>query len=300
MSDSCLYPLTIAGVGICFKTTFPLRIDRSFRPFLTNASMHDYLVEYRENPNLHQPDGAPLFRCESYEIYRDGAGGFIRWYFDGMDDFIYFIRVKVDKKDRFVLAEYLPRKRNLVSTLGNCFSFSGWESQLLQEHRLIFHACCVASTLGGILFSGPSGIGKSTQGALWCQYEGARLINGDRPILYEKDGIWTAFGSPYAGSSECYVNDSAPITAIIMLKQAEHCSICRLNTSEAFRRVFSQLTVGCWDAEDVGLACNLAERLVMSVPVYELACTPDRAVEMAGHRHRGRCGHQYFQQGYLL
>lgn len=131
------------------------------------------------------------------------------------------------------------------------------------------------------MFSGPSGIGKSTQGRLWRTHRNAREINGDRAILWRKDAEWTAYGSPYAGSSECYVNASVPVRGIVMLEQAEDNRIRRLGRAEAFRRIFTELTVPVWDADCTQRACELAEQLAAEVPVYELACTPDiEAVEL--------------------
>lgn len=281
MVDEFLSPLCVAGLGITLKTAVSLPIPDSFRPFLSDEVRDGYVVEYRENPDLPEPCGDLIYRSESYEVYQDGNGGFAKWYFDGMHDFILFARVTSDLTKKRVLVEYLPSEKELVSTMGNCFSFGGWERLMLQENRLILHASCVDTLYGGILFSGPSGIGKSTQAALWERFRKARLINGDRPILRRTDQNWLACGSPYAGSSRCYVNDCCPIRVIVLLKQAETCSIRPVKGMEAFRRVFSGLTVNSWEAEAVMKACDLAQSLVSIVPVYEMACTPDeRAVEL--------------------
>ena len=136
-------------------------------------------------------------------------------------------------------------------------------------------AACVDTSLGGILFSGVSGIGKSTQANLWCKYRGAKQINGDRPILSKENGGWTAWGSPYAGSSNVHVNDSCDIAAIVLLKQAERCAIRKLSTAEAFRGVWAGLTVRTWDAAFVERASELTIELATGLPVYEFCCTPD-------------------------
>lgn len=281
MPDTHLYPLSVAGVGITLKTPHPLTVTGRFLPFLTDVPQPGYLVEYRENPDLPQPEGPPLYRSESYEVYPDGTGGFVRWYFDGMDDFIRFARVREDKASGRVLVEYLPRKQELVSAMGNCFSFSGWESLLLRQRRLILHAACVDTHFGGLLFSGPSGVGKSTQAGLWQKHAGARLINGDRPVLQKTAGGWQAWGAPYAGSSHCFVNESCPVRAVVLLRQESRCSLRRLTGAEAYRGVFAGITAASWDRECVLLACQLTEALLSDVPIYRLSCTPDvEAVEL--------------------
>ena len=274
---SRLYPLSVAGVGITLKTEYPLPVTERFRPFLTDDAPPGYLVEYREMPGLTPPDEEPLHRSESYEVYPEGKGGFTRWYFDGMDGFLRFARVSENRPEKHVLVEYLPEKRELVSSMGNCFSFSGWEMLLLREERMLLHAACVDTHLGGLLFSGPSTIGKSTQAELWRRYAGARLINGDRPILHKGADGWRAWGSPYAGSSRWFVNESCPVRAVIMLHQAPSCSLRRLKGAEAFRALFAGTTAASWDGDCVLRACRLTETLAADVPVYQFSCTPDRA-----------------------
>lgn len=285
------YPLAVAGVGIALETPIPLAVPERFSPFRTELSDLAYRVEFREVSDLPEPNGEPLYRGESYEVYPDGIGGFARWYFDGMRDFIRFARVRSDYPGRRVLVEYISAEKELVSEMGNCFSFSGWEMLLLQERRLCLHAACVSTPLGGLLFSGPSGIGKSTQAELWCTYRGARQINGDRPILSKGEDGWLAWGSPYAGSSRCHVNENCPVTAIVMLRQAKECGLRRLSPSEAFRAVWSGLTMNSWDEALVEKACDLALELIAAVPVLELQCTPDeQAVNCLEQGLRKECG----------
>lgn len=293
MPDTHLYHLTVAGVGITIQTPQPLTVTDTFLPFLTDAAHPDYLVEYRENPDLPQPEGTPLYRSESYEVYPDGAGGFARWFYDGMDGFVRFVRVKEDRLSGRILAEYLPRKRELVSVIGNCFAFSGWESLLVRKNRLCFHAACVDTELGGILFSGPSGIGKSTQADLWQRYRNARLINGDRPILSWEQNGWLAWGSPYAGSSRCHVNDCCPVSAVVMLRQAPGCRLRRLGLSEGFRRIYAGMTMYSWNREFVSAAVDLAMALALEVPVFEFECTPEsRAVDFLERELREVIAHE--------
>lgn len=269
--------LTVAGVGITLRTAVLLPVTDRFRPFAAEPDKDGYVVRFREVPCLPEPEGAPLYRGESFDVYPDGAGGYARWYFDGMRGFLRFARVTWDRRGREVLVEYLPSGRELVSEMGNCFSFSGWEMLLLQERRLLLHAACVDTPLGGLLFSGPSGIGKSTQAGLWQAYAGAKLVNGDRPILQRTETGWRAWGSPYAGSSRYFVNDSCQVRAVVMLRQAPHCSLRRLGKGEAFRSVFAGVTVTVWDSACMCLACELSELLISEIPVYELSCAPDQA-----------------------
>ena len=56
------------------------------------------------------------------------------------------------------------------------------------------HASVINWKDKGILFSAPSGTGKSTQADLWKKYEGAKVINGDRALIRKRKrrvyGLW--------------------------------------------------------------------------------------------------------------
>lgn len=281
MTAEYFYPLTVAGVRITLKTVRPLQVTKRFAPFASNPDDQGYLAEFREVSELPEPVGKPVWSDSRFEVFYDERYGFWRRYFHALHENICFAAVRNDWTAKRILAEYIPEEQALVSEMGNCFSFSGWETILLRERRLILHAACVDTPAGGLLFSGPSGIGKSTQAELWRRYADARLINGDRPILHKSQKEWKAYGSPYAGSSNCFLNESCRIKAIVMLRQAPECSLRRMGRAEAFHSVFSGITVSTWDASCVMRACELAEELILDLPVYEFFCTPDRrAVEM--------------------
>ena len=86
---------------------------------------------------------------------------------------------------------------------------------------------------------------------------------------------WTAFGSPFAGSSSIYRNEQVPIGAIVVLRQAPENQIRRLNASEAFRYLYSEMVIPKWNSEAHKKIISLTEQLSGEVPVLLLQCTPD-------------------------
>ena len=212
----------------------------------------------------------PVYADMFCSVSRNDAGQLQKFFFDNADD-IYTVTT-YDSDGCRVWIEYPPARD---PDLQNCFYCLGFEEHLLHRDKLCLHASFVETPLGGILFSGVSGIGKSTQADLWCRYRNARQINGDRPILSKELNGWFGWGSPYAGSSKVYVNDCCPISAIILLKQENVCTLRRLPPAEAFRAVWPGLTVHSWDPAFVERASALAIDLVSTVPVYEFGCTPD-------------------------
>lgn len=233
----------------------------------------EYIIEFKKVLELPKIGTDPIAVEMGYCVFDTHEGLVYR--FVGIDHIPYAV-TRQDWKQKNVIVQYVERGRENLSHAGGAFFHIRWEEILLHEHRMILHACCVKTQMGGILFSGVSGVGKSTQGDLWCRYEKAELINGDRPILNKKDNVWNAYGSPYAGSSKCHVNEHTEVKAIVMLVQAKTCSIRRLAGAEAFRRVIAQSTAESWNSKSMEKICDLTEELVSDIPVYELSCTPDR------------------------
>ena len=86
------------------------------------------------------------------------------------------------------------------------------------------------------------------------------------------------------------MNESCPVTAIVMLQQAKTCSLQRLSQPEAFRAVWSGLTIHSWDQWFVEEAFRLTSELISTVPVFRFCCTPDEyAVEYLEQELRKEC-----------
>lgn len=268
------YIFTIAGITLCFQTELAVKMTEGFQPFCSEKKP-EYVVRFCEVEELNPFPRKWVYKGRSYAVALDGCGEYRRMFFDAKRAEKPYAIARYDWADKQITVEYLPEKREYVSAIDSCFFHIAWESLLMHEQRIMLHASCVDTPYGGMLFSGPSGIGKSTQAELWCRFGGGRLLNGDRVVISHVNKEWLGYGSPYAGSSRCYVNESCPIAAIIILKQGSSCSIRRLGTTDGFRGIFSGLTVNSWDRKFVEFACNFAETAAGQLPVYELTCTPD-------------------------
>lgn len=145
----------------------------------------------------------------------------------------------------------------------------------------LLHASWIRYRDRAILFTGPSGIGKSTQAALWEKHRGAELINGDRAAIFPTPNGVQVRGIPYCGSSGVNKNQTMPLAAVVTLSKAPENSISRLKGVKAFRQLWEGCSVNLWDPEAIGKATQSVVDTVSAVPVYHLACTPDeRSVEL--------------------
>lgn len=146
------------------------------------------------------------------------------------------------------------------------------ERLMIGRGGIVLHSAYMARNEEAVLFSAPSGTGKSTQAALWETYRHTRTINGDRTLLMKKNDIWRAYGWPICGSSEICINESFPIRAIVMLCQAKTNQIRKLHGFEAVRNVFAQLMVNGWSRTFQEKAVDLLDDLLQEIPVFLLSC----------------------------
>ena len=158
---------------------------------------------------------------------------------------------------------------------------------LADAGMLVLHSAYIVTRQEeGILFSGPSGIGKSTQAALWQRYGAAQTVNGDRALVRPDTG--TVSGVMYAGTSGICRNVTAPLRAVVLLHQAPESRVTDIRPQEAFARVLSQCAYHQWDPASAARMTELAARLVTNVPVRQLDCRADesavRALEEALRR----------------
>lgn len=157
---------------------------------------------------------------------------------------------------------------------------------LFQHNGGVLHSSCISYRGQAVLFSAPSGTGKSTHTRLWKEfYPETVIINDDLPalrILPNKAGeeIPYAFGTPWAGKTQTNENISAPVRAVVFIRQAQENSIRRVSGSEAAFLIMQGVRKHVLE-ELMQASLDFAAGLLACVPAYELSCTISReAVEL--------------------
>ncbi len=139
---------------------------------------------------------------------------------------------------------------------------------------LLVHASFVKYQDNGIIFTGCSGVGKTTQAELWKEFLGADIVNGDKTFLREVNDEFFAYGLPWKGSSEYCLNDKAPLRGIVVLRQSNVNRIMKIDdvaTDVFMPHVFFPH----WDKTCLNNALSTFDMLIRNVPVWLLECRPD-------------------------
>ena len=150
------------------------------------------------------------------------------------------------------------------------------EAGMTMRDGMPLHASLVEKDGYGVVFLGPSGVGKSTQAKLWVEHQGADFIIGDRPGLRRIDGRWIGFGMPWDGKDGIRQQKQVPIRALISLEQAPENSIRRLTKQEAMIVLLNQVMMPMWDDAAMSLLTPLMGQLASEMPFYHLKNLPNR------------------------
>lgn len=225
--------------------------------------------------------GSLLTRNDDIRLFRDGDTVCIDLLFHGGDEILAQSEYNVAGGEINVSVinsemPYIARTTHIWTTMDICYA-------LLTHGRLVLHSSSVLVNGKVVLFAAPSGMGKSTQAALWEKYRGAEVLNGDKNCVSfdESTGKAFAHGLPFCGTSGICRQYSLPLGAIVLLKQAPENKIRRLRGIMAL----SALSANCMGHKSVPetmlLMSDVISNVLGDVPVFELSCTPDeRAVEL--------------------
>lgn len=195
----------------------------------------------------------------------------------------YFITEKYEKiffyKDKAMLVDKEWDNIQLCGEIdkydSQVFTNQIFYTHAVQLHMIQIHSSMINYQDKGLLFLGPSGIGKTTMAELWNKYRGALIINGDMNFVQETDECFLGWGTPWHGSSPYCENTSVPAKALIVLKQAPENSIRELKGFEKVQLVSNNIIYPTWLENGMELCLETLDHLLTKLPVYELSCRPD-------------------------
>lgn len=266
------YYFELLGLRITLNTPVPLTVSPRLQPFLCQPhKTADCEIRVEICHRLPKPEGI-WHGPECYLRQQDKLQTFHCHAPHGAP----FAVTCMDSKGNIQIAVD-PACADYFSGSSGIFNRIGLENLLLQHSGLLLHASLINYAQKGIVFAGPSGVGKSTQAQLWQTYLGAEILNGDRAALRKTRTGWLSYGSPYAGTSGIYKNECVPLTAIVVLRQGKENRLHPMDVTEAFRCIWPEISLRRWDEAFVSRAMELCGKLLEDVPVYSLECLPDES-----------------------
>lgn len=246
-----------------------LSIPPNFYLFETKQGVSKYTYQLRVTDKIPLPDGEIIVRRPELTAYQTSTGESRLIGIKGQNSFYACYEEISNQQAEVFLSVKEISELHIDSIFTSLFAL---ERHMIKNDSLILHCAYMVYQGKAILFSAPSGTGKSTQAELWKQYRGSRIVNGDRALLRKIDGVWSACGWPVCGSSDICESEDTPLYTIVMLRQGETNHIERLSPIQAFAQLYAQITINQWNPAFVQRAMELIEDLIGQVPVYQLTC----------------------------
>ena len=269
--------------------SIPIAIEYCFDPYLKDSLKRyeapgveaKYRLRIRCEDTLEKPAGAPTFTKGRREIHLGEAAGEIV-VSDSEGVVRYKVRYAKDYTDVSIVLAKGPEDK-LAETeyvLGGL----AFIDIALMERRLALHASAIVHHGKAVLFAAPSQTGKSTLARHWLKtFEGdADIINDDKPLIYEEDGVFHAAGSPFCGKDLLNRNVAYPIRAVVFLKQGAQCRLERPSAETVLKEL---LRNAARPSDETLLAhmLDVVERLIASGSFYEFHGT--KGAESARYLH---------------
>lgn len=150
------------------------------------------------------------------------------------------------------------------------------ETAMTFHNGIAVHASLIEKNGAGILFLGPSGMGKSTQAKLWQKVYDADFIIGDRPTLRLIDGLWFGNGMPWDGKDRILRQKKVRLTAAVSLEQSDVNEIVRLDRQGAMEVLLKQSAIPMWDQKATDAVVRSLGDISEKIPFYHLKNRADR------------------------
>ena len=141
------------------------------------------------------------------------------------------------------------------------------------------------------LFSGHSGMGKSTHTNLWKEQFGTKIINGDLNLIGWSNGEQTnigqsvdklgskghpiVYGMPWCGTSGIASTKSYPLGGIVLLGRSDNDHFESLMNDQKIVRVMQRMISPVWTEDMLEANLKCAAKLAKEVPIYYLLCTKE-------------------------
>lgn len=261
----------ISGVNIAVISDACLRAEGKWKLFSSEHRQGDMTYRIHRSAFLPEAQGEKEYEDSRVRCLRDGTTA-LRQYLTSRGEAYCLVRqTESGCWDIYTREEDLP----WGSGVSHYFEAFDLTHALLPFDVVLLHCAYILTDRGAILFTAPSGTGKSTQAELWRKHRGTRIVNGDRAALRCKDGALWVWGLPFSGSSDCCENISAPVLAIVGLSQAPENRLSRLNGRMAVQELLQGIYCLPEHRDELPQIFDLCVKMAESVPVYHLACLPE-------------------------
>lgn len=149
--------------------------------------------------------------------------------------------------------------------------------KIIEYDGFLFHAAVLDFCGEGIAFLAKSGVGKSTHIKLWKSLFGnkALVVNGDKPIVRKIDGVFYAYGTPWAGKEGWQANTKTELKKICFLKRATENKTEKIEKEGSLNLLLGQIYIKKDKSLYLSELLDLVGELINSAEFYRVECNTD-------------------------
>ena len=258
------YKIENTFIKVICKKNYLVEKMLPYTRFRIDSTKEDYLVNLFIVNSLPKCNGKLIYQDNYNSVYQNN----LLYRYIGRDYLII--------ENNFRKIDVYLKSSLLVINEKQLFNAIGLDSLLAKKMKLLLHSSFITYKDQGLLFTAPSGTGKSTQADLWKQYiDGVEIINGDRSIIGIENNRVKAYGLPFCGTSMISLSQECYLKAIVVLRQGKVNYLKKIAGKEAYKYLYSQIN---WIGWDTSLQINILKILdiiIEKTPIYYFECLPN-------------------------
>lgn len=257
--------------GICVKMCGQAEIfPKQFVSFFCEEKEADQTIEVKVAVPVSKPNGKVLIRNKEMSICEWDEGYLVL--FHQMKNVIEGYMTKDGNYVRIhaLMPQNEEEKDNLFHAIRLFYLY------LAQKKGLYaIHSASILYRNRAWLFSGHSGMGKSTHTALWHKLFHTPYLNGDLNLIGLEDGELKVYGMPWCGTSGIYTRKTQELGGIVLLGRDNTDHLETLGDAEKIVRVMQRMISPAWTEEQMEKNLDFAKQIVEKSQVYYLKCTKE-------------------------
>ena len=281
MSREYKLPFRIAGLNLIITSGIPIEnllLRDNLYLFKEDSEENNYSIKIniQENSRLQEISGNVIYDPgDMWKLYRQNSKVFAVLFDDKSRPKCVIKPSENWENIDMQIKIYGDEDRSIIDSGALELVF---RTNLIYKHGVIFHSSLVDDNGKGILFTGNSGDGKSTQSAFWKGLEGTEILNEDRnAVRITDDGIF-GYGTPWGGTARRVLNRKVKLNAIVLITKSKNNSIEKLSLEKSIPMLIARTFFPYWDKELAGKTIETIASVASEVPVYMLHCKPEKEV----------------------